>query len=199
VAVLIKAKGLRKAQKRFKTTAAQIKRGLLRAIEEAARTVENDVKKNKLRGGTPLNVRSGRLIKSTHTRIVKSRLAAFVGTPVPYAKAHEEGATIKPKAGGRVLTIPLPAAKTKSGMSRGSARQVASDYNYSFWHETEKGNLILFGVTANRQLVPLFLGVPKVTLPKREPFAKSERDTRNKVGRIINRQMTVAIERHHRA
>jgi hypothetical protein len=135
-------------------------------MQDAAILVENKAKENV--NGPALKVRSGRgRAAITHDNEDAPRSFA-VGAPGEvgrYLGAHETGATILPVRSS-VLTIPLDAALTASGVPRFSAREAASRFDHTFWRESRAGNLILFGRTG-KKLTPLFVGVDRVVLPKR--------------------------------
>lgn len=196
MAVLIKVRGLKKTQQNLKRMPIIVRKALLESIEEAARLIERDIKEG-FQKGDPLHTRSGRTVASIHTRIVKSRLSAFVGTPLKHMRIHEEGGTITPKR-SRVLTIPLKAAKTGAGKARGSARQVGAAYKHTFWYKKDDWkNPILFGVRATGRLVPLFVGVGRVDIPKREPFRKSQKRIEPKVKAITGKSLRTHIDTEH--
>lgn len=75
-------------------------------------------------------VRTGALVRSMAGKVrdITGGVEAVVsaggrtgGADVPYARPHEDGATIRPKR-GKFLAIPMPAAKTKAGVARGGPR-----------------------------------------------------------------------------
>ena len=105
---------------------------------------------------------------------VTGRLGVLQGSKeLPYPAAHEFGAEIKP-VNAKVLTIPLKAALTPSGVPRFTAREAGEKY-LTFWHKTQSGSLILFGYKGSgknvkdKQLIPLFVGVTHATIPARRP------------------------------
>lgn len=128
-------------------------------LTRAALHVEGVAKSNV--SGIVLRVRSGGG-RSRITHLVDGD-SFTVGSPDAYMRAHETGATIVARR-ARLLTIPLPAAKTAAGVARFSARQ--APYAETFWRESKRGNLILFGKQGDR-IVPLFLGRTSVRLPRR--------------------------------
>lgn len=87
---------------------------------------------------------------------------------VPYASAHEEGATITPKT-KQWLTIPL-------GGYKGTARNIPQDK--SFFLRTVTGNLLLCEKTGKtgRAWKARFMLVKSVRLPARRWFTKSLRE-----------------------
>jgi hypothetical protein len=86
-------------------------------------------------------------------------------TPV-YFQSQESGhGVILPTGGRKVLTIPLKAALTATGVPRFTARGAAEFYpGGTFWRRSKRGKkrLVLFGVDGSGKLTPLFAGVPSV-------------------------------------
>jgi hypothetical protein len=78
-----------------------------------------------------------------------------------YALTQEFGATIEPREADW-LTIPLPDALTEAGVPRGTAR----DFEDTFFHETDDGNLYLMQRRGD-EVVALFKLVKSVTVPAR--------------------------------
>jgi hypothetical protein len=161
----------------------------LQALTEVGKTYEAEIKKiifknsallathakKFMQGGTTsthLRKRSGRLQTSTHQISVKKEGDSLIGgirigtayAGVHIARAGNEGmsTTIRPKH-GKYLTIPLPAAMTPAGVSRGSARSFPN----TFIRTSKKGNPIIFQTKGKGKIVPLFLLVKKVTIPSR--------------------------------
>jgi len=141
--------------------------------------------KQLMKGGTTsthLRYRSGRLSGSTKAIVVKKTTDGIytggiqVGTAyagIHIARPGKEGGNtvIRPKH-KKFLTIPLPAALTPAGVSRGSA--LSGMYHNTFIQRSKNGNSIIFGATKQVQfagkiqkIVPLFLLVKKVTVPFR--------------------------------
>ena len=156
--------------------------GLLRAPAAVAKTTDRlltkwatigeGIAKRKVSGDV-LKHRTGRLTQSISFRVEADGLdrvlrLGVLGGPalvLVYAAAHEYGAAITPKR-AKVLTIPLDAAKTPSGVPRFTAPEAKDQFEATFWRRSKAGNLILFGVR-NGELVPLFLGLTRVDLPAR--------------------------------
>lgn len=145
------------------------------SVEATCRVCEKRVKVKF--SGDPIHVRSGLTRQSIRTDLRPARLEGAVGSSMKHVKTLEDGATIVPK-NAKVLTIPLAAALTAAGKSRGDARTVGKKYAHTFWMK-KKGarNPILYGVragttkaTAGPQLVPLFVGVKKVKIRGRHVF-----------------------------
>lgn len=139
--------------------------------------------RNKVEG--KIHARSGRLRNLIASRVVVTggSAASLVieagvglykasGGQVPaYAWVHEFGLTqdIVPKAGRKLLTIPWDEALTPAGVPRFTARQVIegdTEYRTGFWEQPgldePEGPVILFGVEADDEIVPLFTGVRRV-------------------------------------
>lgn len=127
-----------------------------KVLQAQMRIAQVQAKKNVTGGGKSrdrLNVRSGRLRSSIAVGVERDGDVhrGIIGTNVVYARIHEKGGEIKPVR-TKYLTIPLAAAKTKGGVSRGTAR----DYQNTFVKKSKAGNLIIFQKQAGG-LVPLFL------------------------------------------
>jgi hypothetical protein len=93
---------------------------LRRELAAEALRIESGAKSN---ATTRPRVRSGRL-RASITGAVRATpdgaevsVRAGHGATVTYARAQEEGATIRPR--GRYLAIPLPSARTAAGVTRG--------------------------------------------------------------------------------
>jgi hypothetical protein len=80
-------------------------------------------------------------------------------TTSKYARIHELGGTVVPKK-GQWLTIPLPAARTAAGVSRGPARSFPN----TFFKMSKAGNLILFQKDG-KKLIPLYVLKKSITIP----------------------------------
>jgi len=126
--------------------------------------------------------RSGQLRASTKPRpvtVTGEVIEGGIQFGTAYGRTHVgpkgQLTTIKPTAGKQYLTIPLPAAKTASGVARGAAQSGA--YGETFFARSKKGNLILFGKLKAQKgahagetrgdVVPLFLLVKSVTVKSR--------------------------------
>ena len=101
---------------------------------------------------------------------------------LPHLRVQEYGTVgaggslpdIVPKR-AQFLTIPLEAAMTAAGVARGTAREVGSEYDATFFSEDPSEytqgatSLILYGVKGG-EVVPLFSLVKKVAIPPRLGF-----------------------------
>lgn len=142
------------------------------------------IKSEYMTGGTTaskLKVRTGKLrasVRSLKNRVVGTTISGGVGIGTVYGRVHigpsGQETVIKPKQ-KKYLTIPLPAALTKAGVTKGSA--MSGVWGETFVAKTKKGNLIIFGQylfqkgkkagQAAGKLVPLFLLRKEVTVPAR--------------------------------
>ena len=160
-----------------------IRGAIMASIELTCRVAEKRVKVRY--SGDPIKVRSGLTRASIRTQLTPARLEGRVGSSTRHTATLEFGATITPKR-AKVLTIPLAAAKTAAGKSRGTARQVGAMYSATFWRKFPgQRNPILYGVRAGAsrkqagpQLVPLFVGVKRVVIRGKHVF----RDEADKIG-----------------
>jgi len=147
-------------------------KAVYKGFKDAALLVERKLKDNIT--GRLLNVRSGHLRSSIGSLIettddgIKANIGsgARQGDRVKYANIHENGGTIRPRI-SQFLTIPLDAAKTPSGVTRFTAREVkegGTSYQSSF---VKKG--IIFGVLQRKggknSIVPLFILKKSVEIP----------------------------------
>lgn len=181
--------------------APKVMRELVRkTLEASMRKAAGIAKKNVTNPDSSpgLTVRTGRLRASIRheVRVEDQNLVGVVGVEnVPYAAVQEYGTkgkggffpTIVPKPPGKVLTIPLDAAKTASGVARFTAREAKEAYpEGTFWENPEGGsdNPVLFG-KKGKKLVPLFVGVPRVDItPKhflRDAITAVEGDFRERL------------------
>lgn len=162
-------------------------------VEAGARTVERDVKGRRF-SGDPIHVRSGITRASIHTQIDRGQNPnATVGSSIKHIGVLEDGKTITPKT-KQYLTIPLRAALTAAGKTRGDARTVAAAYPDSFIRKSRRGKLILFG-KRGKTLVPLFVLVKKVRIPAFHPFQKAVNATRLGVVRRFETDIAKMLSR----
>jgi len=143
-------------------------------------------------GSTSISVRSGALRASVlpiKSEVKDESVQAGVsiggdiarggGTPAGrYARVHVGGnrSTVITAKNKKFLTIPLPAAKTKAGLTKAPAPS-DSVWGQTFVAKSKKGNLIIFGrekfVKGKRagefktKIVPLFLLKESVSIPAR--------------------------------
>jgi hypothetical protein len=188
--IIIKASGLRAARKLTSGANRAIDKALLNTTEAGARKVEKHLKLVKF-SGKPIKVRTGRTRASIHTRLYPRERKAVVGSKMVQMRILEEGGTITPTR-AKVLTIPLRAALTASGASRGTAREVGRRYWDTWWDVNDRGNLILYGIkdAEGAEPVPLFVGVTKVTIKGRHAFEK----TAKKFRPTIQKDFRIALD-----
>jgi hypothetical protein len=114
-------------------------------------------------GGTLAKV-SGKAMRSVvkSVRVTGSSWESLRGSigGVSYLGIHEYGGTIRSK--GKLLTIPLPAAKARTGQAPPFARQ----WKNTFVATSRAGNLLIFQ-RRGREIIPLYLLVERVTIPPR--------------------------------
>lgn len=163
---------------------------LKKGLKLALRRFEDRFVRKRLsgHGAGSLGRRTGQLAKSlkrevTGITIRELKGKAYFAVPeklkdVPWV--HEEGATIRPKS-AKFLTIPLKAAMTPAGKVRGTAGEYIEGQvgvpklDDTFFGRSNEGRLFLFGVKVLKgrkvdKLIPLFLLVKQVTIPKRLHF-----------------------------
>ena len=117
-------------------------------------------------GGDKLMVRSGEGLRSIAESIdVSGSTIDSLSGRISAAKlsVHETGATIRAKSSG-YLTIPLPAAMDSRGIP---LRKRARDWANTFVTRSKKGNLLIFQKKGRREITPLYILKPEVTLRPR--------------------------------
>lgn len=119
--------------------------------------------------GDTLSTRSGagiagivRGVRTTGSPANLNSIAVTMAIPGTMA-IHEDGAVIRRRAGGPLLTIPLPAALDERGIP---LRLRARDWENTFVAESRRGNLIIFQ-RRGRNIVPLYVLKEEVTIPAR--------------------------------
>jgi hypothetical protein len=163
-----------------------------RILRTEAVLMGSHIKANLMSGPRPgkLGVRSGALRASVKSlQVVESPglLESGVGFGTAYARPHVgpkgQVTTIKP-VNAKYLTIPLPAAMTRAGVPRGSARNGPWGETFFLRSRKRPGELILFGKMsytkgkkagqlkqgmrlAGGGIVPLFLLVKQVKIKSR--------------------------------
>ncbi len=157
----LKPESERKLKMMHKKMRPAIKAGMTRGMIETSK----HIKSRKL-SGQVLEVRTGQLRRTQYYKVKESgdKIIGIQGAKVPYGRAHELGAVIRPKT-GQWLTIPLNAAKTASGVARGPARSFSNTFFLK-----KGGNLLLMQKKGD-QIVPLFVLKKEVRIPKR-PFLR---------------------------
>jgi hypothetical protein len=123
-----------------------------RIITRQARVMQSYVRKEHLTGGTTdtrLRARTGKLRASCipiKTEIKEGSVEGGISFGTVYGRVHVgpkgQVTTIVPKR-SKYLTIPLPAAMTKAGVGKGSAR--LGPWTNTFVRKSKAGNLIMFG------------------------------------------------------
>ena len=155
--------------KKLKDAEKKLGQAIFLGVKDSLLIVKRQAKDNVRTGGSAGLVQRGSHLLNSITdegpRRKGTRIIGGVGTNIPYGPTHEFGATIRPKT-AKFLTIPLPAAKTKAGRSRGGARSFPN----TFVRRSKAGNLILFQKLGSR-IIPLFVLKKMVKIPKR-PWLK---------------------------
>ncbi len=185
----IKVVGLKEAKARLGKMSKGIDEVLEREIEWALRTYQNEVKR--LATGKLIKVRSGRYRSSVKIDFQGGAdPQGLVSTDIIYAATLEWGATITPKR-AKWLAIPLKAAQTRAGNSRGGPRS----FRNTFFARSKAGNLILFGspTAGTKKVMPLFVMKKKVKIKKRLIFATAQNNVDGKVEQHFNESMTTFL------
>lgn len=140
-----------------------------RLVRRGREFIQRIFPRARLRGDPGLHNRTGRLrgsfnITSEGKDLNTWQMAEF--TTSPYAKIHEHGGQIRPRS-AKYLAVPLPAARTKGGDTRGGPRSFAN----TFFAKSKAGNLILFqNQGKGKKPLPLFVMKKQVTLKPRLGF-----------------------------
>ncbi|MEA3225733.1 MAG: hypothetical protein U9Q07_07255 [Planctomycetota bacterium] len=134
-----------------------------------------------LRGGAGLKRRTGNLMRSFHvgSKMGIDNVTAWSASTSPYASIHETGGEIKPRR-RKFLAIPLPGARTKAGVTKGSMIGVVKGQSQPslygvkglFPIVSKKGNLLLVK-KKGAGFVPLFVLKKSVAIPARLKFAET--------------------------
>lgn len=153
--------------KKLKDAEKKLPQALMRAMEDTLGIIETQAKMNVTTGGVSgLHVRTGHLRRSiTHEGPKKqgNRIIGKIGATAPYAPVHEFGATITPKK-TKFLAIPLGPAKTAAGAARAPGPR---HYSNTFIRKSKAGKLIIFQKLGKKRIIPLFVLVKRVVVPKR--------------------------------
>jgi hypothetical protein len=154
---------------KFDAVRAGVTAALVAELDALARELQAEVKRHL--HGDPLHRRTGTLAAGIATIAAAETAAGEVTAGVtagrvPYARAQEYGATIRPVNVAH-LTIPIGEALTPMGRMRFSARDLISGAAGYPKHFMAKG--LLFGGSGRGDYTPLFALRDEVILPPR-PF-----------------------------
>ena len=159
------------------------------AVQLWTTRVQQLVASEKLSGGGILEPRTGNLRRSLFTRIDESdgQVIGTIGFDLslaPYGRIQELGGTISAKNAAN-LTIPIGEALTAKGVARFTARDLIANPQQFGFDGTFVAKGVLFGtigrLTGQREIVPLFVLKPSVTLPPREPLASALADLADQI------------------
>ncbi len=179
---------------------AQVRKALQQGMLFAGNIVKEDIRSRL--SGRVLKVRSGDLVGNVTATIPKWRgntLSMRIGPTGPsrkYAATHEFGATIRPKT-AKMLAVPLPAAKTASGVSRfkGPLRQaLTAEFTSTFVTKKISGKLRLYGIRA-KKVVPLFGLFESITIPKRPVWIPALRQNAKRIRNTIEGRIREMLRR----
>lgn len=140
-------------------------------------------------GKSGLHRRSGNLGRSIKSmvRIRNNRIEGKISSDSVYAPSHEYGATIRP-VNVQWLTIPLDAAKTAAGVTRGGARS----FKNTFFITSKTGTLLLMQ-RQGKNIVPLFVLKKQVTIPKRQFLEPSAMEAKRYIEKDIPHRIKKAL------
>jgi hypothetical protein len=149
--------------------------------------------------GSVLAVRTGRLRQSIRGSVnspgggvidVSLRAGGRVGNKsVPYAAAHEFGATIRPRR-ARMLRIPLPAALTGAGVDRFATPLRQTGAGLFYLRRSRRGSLILFHRVTGE---PWYVLKDKTRIPERPYLRPSLLEAGRDVPARIAKRLSAAL------
>lgn len=159
---------------------AESREAAVRELDRIGRDAVERIKTRYRTGGTTADrtaVRTGRLRASYTHAVSRDPLVLSIGVSarskaLVYAGVHEgmeperESTTIVPRR-ARALTIPLPAAQTRAGVTRRSARA----YEDTFVHDG-----VIYQRRGKTKIVPLFLLRKRVVIPARPALRRISDD-----------------------
>lgn len=127
----------------------------------------------RLSGRPGLNRITGQLIRSfkvgrSPRGVPIDRVTAWLATGSPYAHIHEEGGTIRPKRAG-ALAIPIGAARTKGGATRGGFESPRGRKDLEFIKRGH-GRAPLLAKVSKDRITPMFVLVKSVKIKPRLQF-----------------------------
>ena len=172
-------------------TLESLKKRIPHAIElglrEGMTATVAHIRRKKLQG-QELNTRSGDLRRSIRARVTKRghKFIGSVGSNLDYAAIHEFGKVVTPTQ-SQWLTIPLDAAKTGSGVSRGGARS----FSNTFFHMTKDKRLFIMQ-TQGKGFVPLFRLVKSVRIEETHYVSDSIKEMLPRIQKMIVRRIIEA-------
>lgn len=176
-----------------------------RAVGRGALFVESAIRRkvtnDRLRvqtGALRASVGSGPIERASDGAF-ESRVGIRDGNARAYARIQEEGGTVTPKGGGRLLAIPVGNALTRSkaGARTGVSRSVSPlDYRDEggFWLSSKRGKP-LFVVPKGKggDLDVLFVGVPSVTIRPKWYVRDSYLEGKEKMPEIVREEVAKAV------
>lgn len=155
--------------------------------------VQGTVARQLISGRPNLINRTGALRRSFNFTIEGSDLASLTiaeFSTSPYAAIHEFGGTIQAK--GKKLAIPLPAARTGGGVSRGGPLQ----YPDLFPRKSKAGNTILFRPNGKGKApTPMFVLKQSVQIPARLGFRKTHLQDQEARRAVLAKAAKTALDR----
>lgn len=182
----------------IKTILRQYMEGVVKSV--AARTATPYPGGTSKAGAFPgtLSKRSGKLNASLNPNRIQvageiSQEITVGFTLTGIAAVHEKGAVIVPKS-AKYLTIPLPAALTARGTPK---LPNARAWSNTFVQRSKKGNLLIFQKKKDGSIVPLYVLVKQVIIPKRlnfeEAFLSGKDFLADKIAQSILREFNTNV------
>ena len=150
---------------RIENASGRIRANIREAVVRMQATLQRLIK-DRLKGGNPLYVRSGKLSESWTLRPIEEGdgyVSGPVGSNTIYARIQDQGGTIVPK-NGSFLTVQLDAALTGAKVLRFSARQIIESPGAGGYDGTFFAKGVLFG-KSGVTITPLFALKTSVTIP----------------------------------
>ena len=150
-----------------------------RALQRGGQRFVARMQRERLSGPTSsesLSVRTGQLHNAINYKVrrvsaLKLQLVVFVDQRVNYAKIHEFGGRIVPRKAG-ALAIPLAAARTKAGASRGFRPRDFADLVMLKGRGRAPILARIIRQEKKSKIIPMFALVKSVQIPPRLGFRK---------------------------
>jgi hypothetical protein len=170
-------------------------KALLDAFDPAMRRhargfLQGTLVRQRLSGRPGLMNRTGGMRRSFNFEVTNAdRLDSWTLTEFsnhPGARIQEYGGTI---TGKPWLAIPLPAARTAAGASRGSLRS----FKNTFFAKSKAGNLLLFQRNG-KSITPLFVMKSSVTIPARLGFGAAHAADQPPRVEVLRKAVAQALE-----
>jgi len=186
VGFAVNIEGAERFTKKMRESPQRIHQGVVRALRLAVAAVTRDAK-------LAAPVRSGRLRASIRGRVEEHALLGgsfgIVGTNIIYGRIQELGGEIRPR-NVQFLTIPIGAAQTASGVTRGPARSFPN----TLVLRSRAGKLLIMQRAGRGGLRPLFVLVRRVQLSPNPYLGPALEGNRRNLVQWFGREVKTALE-----